>query len=221
MVNYFCDYLDTLVNKLKISADISNNVVECLVTDGTGDIASKILGSDVYKSIDSLKTTYNSLSSLVDVSALSYITTSHQFILDKTIAVKKAQIVDIDDQNSLQQLIKLSQSSFYNCQTNGFSSDSWIPSVSQDPVYAGCQISGGPKSDSTTCKNSVDFNTRANGCTGCMDTFDLFKGNGTQADVAAALNARYSDATCATFNTELSNVWSNFYKKKIDTLGPV
>lgn len=54
-----------------------------------------------------------------------------------------------------------------------------------------------------------------------MDTFDLFKGNTTYTDVKSALTSRYSDSSCETFNTELSNVWGNFYKKKLDVIGPV
>ena len=59
------------------------------------------------------------------------------------------------------------------------------------------------------------------GCGGCMDTFDLFKNNQSLTEVFTVLTARYPDASCTSFNSELSNVWSNFYKPKIDIIGPV
>jgi hypothetical protein len=34
-----------------------------------------------------------------------------------------------------------------------------------------------------------------------MDTFDLFKNNGTGAAVKASLDARYPDPSCAAFST--------------------
>lgn len=54
-----------------------------------------------------------------------------------------------------------------------------------------------------------------------MDTHDLFKNNATSADVLGALTTRYNDPTCLIFNTELSNMWNNFYKKKNDVINPV
>jgi len=54
-----------------------------------------------------------------------------------------------------------------------------------------------------------------------MDTYDLFRSNNTSNDVRTALEGRYGDASCEEFNVELSNVWNNFYKKKIDVIGSV
>lgn len=67
----------------------------------------------------------------------------------------------------------------------------------------------------------MDFTNRNEGCVGCMDTYDLFMGNTSATTVQTALNARYPDPSCATFNTELANVWENFYKKKRDVISPV
>lgn len=54
-----------------------------------------------------------------------------------------------------------------------------------------------------------------------MNTYDLFKDNSTSTNVKSALNSRYPDASCDSFNTELSNVWGNFYQQKINVIGPV
>lgn len=54
-----------------------------------------------------------------------------------------------------------------------------------------------------------------------MDTSTLFSETATIDDVYKALNARYSYPSCKVFNTDLSNVWGNFYKKKFEVLNPV
>lgn len=36
-----------------------------------------------------------------------------------------------------------------------------------------------------------------------------------------ALNTRYTDPSCSTFNNELGNIWKHFYKVKKDNLDPV
>lgn len=43
----------------------------------------------------------------------------------------------------------------------------------------------------------------------------------TSANVLAALTGRYASANCVTFNTELSNIWNNFYRIKKEQIGPV
>ena len=59
-------------------------------------------------------------------------------------------INDITDTASINILTQLSHASNYaGCTTPAFSTDSWIPSTSQSPVYAACQISGGGNATST------------------------------------------------------------------------
>lgn len=203
-----------------MDAQLAGNISECIAIDGNGDIVSNILGMNVYTTLDELNNTYNSLSN-IDLDLVNVINIAHGVLKDNITSFKTAQIPDITDQSSLAQLIKLSQSSNYACTSSGFTSDSWIPSISQNPLYIPCSISAGANSDSSTCTSAANFNTRASGCTGCMDTYDLFKGNLTYTNVQSALNSRYPDASCSTFNTELANVWGNFYKQKVDVIGPV
>ena len=198
MVIFFL-FLATLVNKFNMDVEVAGNISECIAIDGSGDIVRDIIGPDVYRSIDSLNSTYTNLTD-IDISLIGVISSVHTSMRDNITAVKKAQIADITDQNALAQLISLSKASSYNCNSNGFTDDSWIPSISQITSYVPCQVTGS-NSDSTTCTSSSNFNSRAQGCTGCMDTYDLFKGNGTYLDVRTALNSRYPDLSCTTFNT--------------------
>jgi hypothetical protein len=57
---------------------------------------------------------------------------THTILLNNITAYKKAQILDFNDENALNQLIKLAQASNYGCNTPGFNADSWIPSISQN-----------------------------------------------------------------------------------------
>jgi hypothetical protein len=141
--------------------------------------------------------------------------------LQNVSAFKSAKYVDITDEASLSQLIKLSQASNYGCSSAGFNSDSWVPANNQVEKYVSCQFANGPNSSSSTCNSSTAFDNRNAGCTGCMDTYDLFMSNTSQATVSAALSSRYPDPSCATFNAEFSNVWDNFYRQKRDVIGPV
>lgn len=147
-----------------------------------------------------LNSTYLNLSSITTLTA-NYITDLHTYLQNNITAFKSAKIVDIKDDTALAQLIKLSKADSFTCSTNGFTSDSWVPSVSQNPVYVQCNINSGAKSDSNSCPNTADFNSRANGCIGCMDTYDLFKGNSSASNVKSALDTRYTDPSCSTFNT--------------------
>lgn len=191
--------LDTLVTKFKMNATLAGNVSDCIAIDGSGDIVKNMVGDLVYQSIDSLNSTYSYLSS-IDLSLVNLIAVAHTSMLGNITAVKTAQIADITDQNSLNELINLSKASSYSCTSTGFTSDSWIPSISQTTTYVPCQVDGS-NSDSSTCTSSSNFNSRAQGCTGCMDTYDLFKSNLTYLNVKTALTSRYPDLSCSTFNT--------------------
>lgn len=65
-------------------------------------------------------------------------------------------------------------SNYPSCSTNGFTSDSWIPSINQSNV--GCGASSGRKVDDTQCGTTLKITggstaTAPNdGCYGCLDT---------------------------------------------------
>lgn len=97
------------------------------------------------------------------------------------------------------ELARLAKADLYACSADGFAEDSWVPSVTQNPVYVHCNVDSGGKGDSNSCLNAADFTSKTNGCAGCMDTYDLFKDNLTAINVKIALDARYPDPSCSTF----------------------
>ena len=208
------------MNAFSIDASVAGNVSQCIAADGGGDLAKNILGEGVFTAITTFNSTYTNLIN-IDTSLINTITVIHSSVLSNISAFKRAQYPDITDQASLAQLVKLSDASNYACTSSGFSSDSWIPAITQYQSYVKCKFDQGPFASSSTCTDNTAFTTRATGCVGCMDTYDLFMGNTSSTTVNAALTARYPDPSCAVFNAELSNVWENFYKTKRDVLGPV
>ena len=125
--------------------------------------------------------------------------------------------MDISDTAGLAALQKLSDPAQYSSCTP-LQVDSWVPSISQNPVVVTCKKS--PSIDSSTCSASADFRTSSNACgAGCYDTYDMFKGNASKATVDAETTVRYSGGTCTAFTDDLGNIWTNFYKKKVDDIG--
>ena len=79
-----------------MDVEVAGNISECIAIDGSGDIVRDIIGPDVYRSIDSLNSTYTNLTD-IDISLIGVISTMHTSMKDNITAVKKAQIADITD----------------------------------------------------------------------------------------------------------------------------
>lgn len=129
---------------------------------------------------------------------------------------------DLSDSASQTILQGLSNHSNYaSCATAAFSSDSWIPSVQQNPIYLQCQMSGA-NATSSQC-GGANWAAASGGCSGCMDTTSILNTAtyNTRANVLNALNNRYSNAGCSTFNNELANAWNNYYLPKSNGLASV
>lgn len=56
---------------------------------------------------------------------------------------------DITDNSSIAILKQISNASNYASCTSPFTTDSWIPSTQQNPLYVSCLISGGNNATST------------------------------------------------------------------------
>ena len=102
-----------------MDVEVAGNISECIAIDGKGDIVRDIIGNDVYRSIESLNSTYTNLTD-IDISLINLIAVAHTSMRDNITAVKNARIADITDQNALAQLINLSKASSYSCSSNGF-----------------------------------------------------------------------------------------------------
>ena len=95
----------------------------------------------------------------------------------------EAKKLDISDPSSIAILDRLSKSYEYDCVANGFHQDSWVPSLYQDPEEIPCKFGIGAVADHTTCSMGDEFQGRAQGCVGCMDTYGLFKFTDSRAAV--------------------------------------
>jgi hypothetical protein len=76
-----------------------------------------------------------------------------------------------------------------------------------------------PSTDNSTCTSSLNFDAPVLACEGCMDTFSLLYNASSQAAAYTMLSNRY--VGCTTFNSELANVWQNYYLIKKNVLGAV
>jgi hypothetical protein len=130
-----------------------------------------------------------------------------------------SQQIDFTDSSSYSIITQLSNASAYSsCTATGFTSDSWVPSDNQSPLWVSCKIQNGNNATSTQCSSS-DLANRGGSCYGCMDTTSVFSSYSTKSSVLNTLNTRYP--SCTTFNGDLSNVWDNYYFVKSQTLSPV
>lgn len=159
-------------------------------------------------SMNSFNTTYTAATIL---SAMNAVTS---YISDYQTGV----ILDINDTSSFNILSGLSNASQYSsCTATGFTSDSWIPSDTQNPSYIACEITNGNQATSSSCGGSVS--SRSGSCNGCMDTTSTLSGYTSKATLLSDLGTRYSG--CTTFNNDLANTWSNYYSIKQSAYAPV
>ena len=118
------------MNAFNIDVLVAGNVSECIAADGGGNLAKNIIGEGVFTTITTFNSTYTNLIK-IDTSLINTISVIHSSVLSNVTALKRAQYPDITDQASLEQLVKLSNPSNYGCTSNGFTSDSWIPAITQ------------------------------------------------------------------------------------------
>ena len=130
---------------------------------------------------------------------------------------EKGNVNDITDSASISFLTAISSASSYSsCTATGFTSDSWIPSTNQNPSYIACKVTG---NSATSSSCTANFVSRGGTCNGCMDTTSVLTGYTEKATLLSDLDSRYSG--CTTFNTDLSNIWFNYYQIKQQAFTPI
>ena len=200
-------YFDSTFASLITNSTIRGYMGTCL-SSSSGNIVDAIGGGTVnalnnlsssLTNINTFNVSQQSSNVLSDLSSMTSYMTYYQ----------NGVITDLNDSSSTSILTYLSkQSNYPGCTTGLFSTDSWIPSYSQSPTYAGCQISGGNNATSTQC-GGANFAAGSGGCDGCMDTTSILNTAtyATKASVLTALGNRYTAGGCSTFNNELANTW--------------
>lgn len=200
---------------------IRNYVSTCLPSS-SGDLVTA-LGGGAVNAVNNLSSSLTQISNFNVTYMASIIQTS---LLTTTNAITNYQmgyLDDITDSSSISILSQISNASNYaGCTSPAFTTDSWIPSTQQSPVYLSCLISGGNNATSTQC-GGANFAAATGGCSGCMDTTSILNTGtySTRANVLNALNNRYTAAGCSTFTNELANVWANYYLIKSNAYAPV
>lgn len=186
----------------------------------SGDLISAIGGS----SVNAIQNLSGSLTGIQSFNVSYQVSSLQQAMSVLTTVIsnyKAGVLLDITDSSSISILTSISTASSYSsCTATGFSSDSWIPSDSQNPSYIACRISSGNNATSSSCSGG-NFATRGGTCNGCMDTTSILN-TGTYsntASVLAALTSRYPG--CTTFNNDLSNIWNNYYLVKSNSFSPI
>ena len=130
----------------------------------------------------------------------------------------QSKTLDLSDSSAILDLKYVSNSMNYGtCSQGNFQNDSWTPHNQEKSIP--CLSSQVTSANNSTCPNSFSFVGSNVGCKGCMGTFSLLYDMNSSTEAFAYLNARYTD--CPSFNTEMSNIWENYYLIKRNTLSPV
>ena len=199
----------SVTNQLKYCMPFQNGrIIDAVVSDPA---AMNTLNN--LSSVISLMGSWNNTQSQADI------TTNLNSFINAVGSWCRGEISDLDSTSfaTLQDISNPSSSSWSSCNA-AFSSDSWVPSNSQNSSFTTipCQVSSGNVGDTTTCTNTLT-NTAGNTCAGCMDSTKL-NTIITTGNILTVLNGRYS-ASC-TFNAPMTNIWTKYYNVRNTALGP-
>ncbi len=197
--------------------------ISTCLPSSSGDLVTA-LGGGAVNAIQNLSSTLTSISAFNSTSLASIVQSARSTMVTMIDNYKLGYLNDITDTTSINYLTQVSNHSNYAaCATPAFATDSWIPSTQENPVYIACQISNGNNATNTECSGGGNFAGATGGCSGCMDTTSIFNTGSyaSKAAVLTALNNRYSNGGCSTFNTDLSNIWANYYLLKSNAYSPV
>jgi hypothetical protein len=207
------------VKKLGIDGNVASQYSVCLQGQD-GDILSKLSGSQNRNYLNNLQYVMENVTSFNGGALSNQINASYVPLQQSLSNYASANTIDIADSASIDELKFISNAANFDCPSGNFRFDSWIPSIRQTDNSVPCNSpSGMPSSDNATCTNSANFNTPTLSCQGCMATFSLLYNATSQAEANAILSNRY--VGCSTFNTQLANIWQNYYLIKKNTLGAV
>lgn len=194
------------------------NQLKVCMPFGNGRIVDSIASGSAMDALNNLTTVINTMGSFNNTQSQLEITGNLTVFMGTVSTWCKGDVVDLDSTNFaiLQNIANPFSSSWTNCNAP-FTTDSWVPSNSQNGSYTTipCQVSNGNTGDITTCTNTLADNG-GNTCGGCMDSTAL-ETIITTANINTHLQSRYG-ATCS-FNTPLTNIWTNYYNPKRVSLG--
>ena len=201
-----------------LGASVANQLKVCMPF-GHGRIIDSIASGSSMNALNNLTGVINGLGAWNNTQSQADITTSLNAFINTVGTWCRGEVVDLDstEYSTLVNIANPNYASWTSCGAP-FSSDSWVPSNSQNSSYSpiACQSSSGNVGDTTTCTATL-ANNGANTCGGCMDS-TLLATSITTANINTHLNSRYG-GTCG-FNTPMTNIWTNYYTVKNTALGP-
>jgi hypothetical protein len=191
----------------------------CLKGQG-GDILGKLSGAQSRNYLKTLQYVMTNITSFNGGSLNAQINSAYAPLQQSLANYASASTTDVSDPAAIQELRYVATASNFNCSSANFQFDSWVPSIRQTDGLVPCTSPPGmPSSDNATCTSPADFATPTLSCEGCMGTFSLLYNATSQAAASSMLNGRY--AGCSSFNSQLANIWQNYYLIKKNVLGAV
>lgn len=184
-------------------------ITTCLATS-SGDIVSALGGGGISQ-LTNLSNAFTNINNFSGTGQAASLTSFLNDAIDGIAGYGIGRYTDLPDTASKDILNNIANRSIYGgCANALFPLDSWVPNTMSNQTTVPCTISGGNTGTTTPC--SGNFASGAGTCNGCMDTYELFYNNASGAAVATSLATRYGAVgACGTFNSDLGNVWTNYY----------
>jgi hypothetical protein len=189
--------------------DTIQKVGTCFV--GDGDIIG-VVGGSASNGLQNLTSAFTNINSFSMSAYSANFTSIMNAMISNISSFALSQQIDTSNSNILNSLKKISNYANYPaCTATGFNSDSFVPSTSQSPNYISCTaITPG------TCSSGIS--SRASSCSGCLDISQALGTYTSSATLFNDLNTRYPGCN-AGFNTDLKNIWVNYFQVKATALG--
>lgn len=188
---------------------------------GDGNIVNSIVTGSAQDAINNLTSIINTMGSFNATSLKASISGNLSTFMATVRTWCKGEVVDLDSTN-FAILQNLANPTLWTGCGGNFSTDSWVPSNSQNSSYStiSCRSTTGQVGDSTTCTAAL-ADTVGNQCSGCMNSASLSTIITTGANLGTALSGPgIYGVGCSTFSTSMSNVWNNYYIPKKTYYGP-
>jgi len=164
---------------------------------GSGDLISKF-NIPSLSTFNNLTSAFSFLNGFSSATLNTNLTTAYNDLLNTVDSYGKSIKADISN-TGIAVLSAYSQPSTFSCADPNYALDSYIPSISQNPIYVNCAVSGAYVG-SAQC-SAGNFNARTGGCVGCIDIPQTFKTFINVNDAKNAILARYP--TCGASATAL------------------
>jgi len=236
-IYFACDFLSTTISSPAnfttniqplLGASLTGYVSVCL-PGGTGDITSQA-GADV-SSINGLSDALDQMRQLNTTTIQSSLLTALNYVSDEIDAYYYSDKFDYSssiNDNFIRKVSDRSTAAYSTCTTNGFDTDSWIPSTRQSTFS--CIVSAGSLVSTTQCGTQAQITGGKNGvspnnvCFGCLDSTKILV-NDPSTTPLADLTTRYGSpgagTPCKLWLDDMTLLYNNYYAIKKTKYGPV